>query len=141
MVAIITLATLPQEAAAQTPRRGGKLVIARSADITVWDPKYTNDTLTIQAQQQIYATLLQSTPDGKALQPSLAESYVVSEDGRAYTFKLRGNAKFCDGSPIIADDVKFSFDRAMEKDSRVPWQFPNKPAVDVVDANTVLITL
>ena len=41
---------LPDEAAAQAPRKGGKLVVARPADITSWDPKFTNDTLTIQAQ-------------------------------------------------------------------------------------------
>ena len=141
LAAIATLTILPQDAAAQTPRRGGKIVIARSADITVWDPKYTNDTLTIQAQHQIYSTLLENAPDGKSVRPSLAESYTISEDGRAYTFKLRPTAKFCDGSPITAADVKFSFDRAMEKDSRVPWQFPNQPAVDVIDPATVRITL
>jgi peptide/nickel transport system substrate-binding protein len=138
---IAALTILAPDASAQVPRRGGKLVIARSADITVWDPKYTNDTLTIQAQHQIYANLLESTPDGKSLQPSLAESYKISEDGRVYTFKLRSSAKFCDGSLVTADDVKFSFDRAMEKDSRVPWQFPNKPSVDVIDPATVRITL
>jgi peptide/nickel transport system substrate-binding protein len=138
---IAVLAFLPADASAQAPRRGGKLVVARSADITVWDPKYTNDTLTIQAQQQIYATLLITSPDGKSVQPSLAERYDVSADGRVYTFKLRPQAKFCDGTPIAAEDVKFTFDRAMEKDSRVPWQFPNKPSVEAVDASTVRITL
>ncbi len=141
LAAIATLTILPQDAAAQTPRRGGKIVIARSADITVWDPKYTNDTLTIQAQHQIYSTLLETAPDGKSVRPSLAESYTISEDGRAYTLKLRPTAKFCDGSPVTAADVKFTFDRAMEKDSRVPWQFPNQPAVDVIDPATVRITL
>ena len=139
--AMATICLAPGDAAAQTPKKGGKLVVARSSDISVWDPKYTNDTLTIQAQQQIYANLLMTSADGKSVQPSLAESYAVSEDGRVYTFKLRSNAKFCDGSPITAEDVKFSFDRAMEKDSRVPWQFPNKPAVDAPDASTVKITL
>ncbi|MBA4465649.1 ABC transporter substrate-binding protein, partial [Cylindrospermopsis raciborskii CS-506_A] len=135
------LAFAPDDAASQTPKKGGKLIVARASDISVWDPKYTNDTLTIQAQQQIYANLLMTSADGKSVQPSLAERYEVSEDGRVYTFKLRSNAKFCDGSPITAEDVKFTFDRAMEKDSRVPWQFPNKPAVEAPDPSTVKITL
>jgi peptide/nickel transport system substrate-binding protein len=140
-LSMAALSILPGDAAAQTPVRGGKIVIARSADITVWDPKYTNDTLTLQAQGQIYGNLLQSSPDGKTLQPSLAESYDVSPDGRVYTFKLRPTAKFCDGSPVTAEDVKFTFDRAMEKDSRVLWQFPNKPSVEALDPATVRITL
>jgi peptide/nickel transport system substrate-binding protein len=128
-------------AAAQTPRKGGKLVVARQADITSWDPKFTNDTLTIQAQSQIFANLIQNSEDGQQLRPSLASSYDISADAKVFTFKLRDNAKFCNGAPITAADVKFSIDRAMEKDSRVTWQFPAKPVVEAVDDKTVRITL
>jgi peptide/nickel transport system substrate-binding protein len=126
---------------AQSWRKGGKLVVARQADITSWDPKFTNDTLTIQAQHQIYANLMQNSSDGKELRPSLAESYELSPDSKVYTFKLRANAKFCDGSTISADDVKFSIERAMEKDSRVTWQFPASPIIEAPDSRTIRITL
>ena len=43
--------------------------------------------------------------------PSLAESWTVSRDGLVYDFVLRKNARFHDGSPVTADDVKFSFER------------------------------
>jgi peptide/nickel transport system substrate-binding protein len=43
--------------------------------------------------------------------PSLAESWTVSKDGLAYEFLIRKNAKFHNGDPVTADDVKFSFDR------------------------------
>ena len=43
--------------------------------------------------------------------PSLAESWTESKDHLTYTFNLRKNAKFHDGSPVTAEDVKFSFDR------------------------------
>jgi len=43
----------------------------------------------------------------------IAESYTVSPDGLKITFKLRPDAKFQDGSPITADDVKWSLDRAV----------------------------
>jgi peptide/nickel transport system substrate-binding protein len=48
---------------------------------------------------------------GKNLAPSLAESWSVSEDGLTYDFVLRDGAKFHNGDPVTADDVKFSFDR------------------------------
>jgi peptide/nickel transport system substrate-binding protein len=144
LLAAFCLATTPLaigEASAQTPRKGGKLVVAVPSDVISWDPKFTNGTVTLQAQHQIFANLIQNSSDGKELRPSLAESYEVSPDLRIYTFKLRANAKFCDGSPVTAADAKWSFDRAMESDSRVTWQFPGKPSVEAVDDRTLRITL
>src|ERR1700748_233984 len=43
--------------------------------------------------------------------PSLAESWAAGEDGLSYEFILRKDAKFHNGEPVTADDVKFSFDR------------------------------
>src|SRR5438132_123400 len=48
---------------------------------------------------------------GQVLAPSLAQSFAASEDGRSYEFVLRDGAKFHNGEPVTADDVKFSFDR------------------------------
>ncbi|HYE89746.1 MAG TPA: ABC transporter substrate-binding protein, partial [Terriglobales bacterium] len=49
---------------------------------------------------------------GNHLTPSLAESWTVSQDQRAYEFKLRPGVKFHNGDPFTAEDVKFSFHRA-----------------------------
>jgi peptide/nickel transport system substrate-binding protein len=49
---------------------------------------------------------------GNQLTPSLAESWTVSADQRAYEFKLREGLKFHNGDPFTAEDVKFSFLRA-----------------------------
>src|SRR5262247_4578440 len=43
--------------------------------------------------------------------PSLAESWTVSKDGLTYEFLIRKNAKFHNGDPVTADDVKFTFER------------------------------
>jgi peptide/nickel transport system substrate-binding protein len=58
-------------------------------------------------------------PDGSVmydytqLQPELAESWEVAADGKSVIFKLRQNAVFHDGTPVTAEDVKWSFDRAV----------------------------
>jgi peptide/nickel transport system substrate-binding protein len=58
-------------------------------------------------------------PDGRViydknkLEPELAESWALAPDGNSVTFKLRKNAKFHDGTPVTAKDVKWSFDRAV----------------------------
>jgi len=59
------------------------------------------------------------TPDGglsydySKIEPELAESWEISEDGLTMTFKLKPKAVFQDGSPVTAEDVKWSFDRAV----------------------------
>ena len=51
--------------------------------------------------------------DYTKLEPELAESWEVAKDGMSVTFKLRKNAKFHDGTPVTATDVKWSYDRAL----------------------------
>ena len=53
------------------------------------------------------------TYDYTKLEPELAESWVVAADGMSVTFLLRKGAKFHDGTPVTANDVKWSFDRAL----------------------------
>lgn len=52
--------------------------------------------------------------DREKLAPELAESWEVAADGMSCTFKLRKDAKFHDGTPVMANDVKWSFDRAVK---------------------------
>jgi peptide/nickel transport system substrate-binding protein len=127
------------EAAAGEPVQGGTLTIAVYGDPGLWDPKFGSDNSALWAQQQIFATLLQTSPDGTEVLPWLAESYELSPDLKTATFKLHEDAEFCDGTPITARDVKFSFDRALEPDSGVSWQFSKGTEVEVVDDHTVRI--
>lgn len=137
--ALTALATMAQ--AQDTPQKGGTLVVARPADVNLWDPKFTNDNASLWAQGQVFSNLIMNSPDGKELVPALAESWSISEDATTYTFNLRTDAAFCNGETITAEDVKFSFDRVMEDDSNVTWQFPADPVVSVVDDHTVQIEL
>jgi peptide/nickel transport system substrate-binding protein len=58
----------------------------------------------------VHDALVKPMPGGENT-PSLAESWTVSKDGLVYEFVLRKNAKFHNGDPVTADDVKFSFER------------------------------
>jgi peptide/nickel transport system substrate-binding protein len=77
------------------------------------------------------------------VEPGLAESWTVSDDGKVYTFKLRAGAKYHDGTDFNADDVKFSLDRARAEGSTNAQKklFAAIDTVEVVDPTTVKVTL
>ena len=94
-------------------------------------------------RDNLYEGLVRTDPTGKVV-PQLAKSWDLSPEGKVYTFHLV-TATFSDGAPFTADDVKFSYDRAMN-----PATVPANPhidywapvqSVDVVDAHTVKVTL
>src|SRR5207245_3248385 len=58
----------------------------------------------------IHDALVKPMPPGPSA-PGLAESWTVSRDGRIYEFVLRKGARFHNGDPVTAEDVKFSFER------------------------------
>ena len=76
-----------------------------------------------QASWNLYDRLMtfgvKTVPDGSksydysVLKPELAESWQLAPDGMSVTFKLRKDARFHDGTPVTAKDVKWSFDRAV----------------------------
>jgi peptide/nickel transport system substrate-binding protein len=61
--------------------------------------------------------LINITPDGRFVGDA-AESWHISPDGLAYTFKLKKNVLFHDGTPVDAAAVKFSIDRIMDPATR-----------------------
>jgi peptide/nickel transport system substrate-binding protein len=76
---------------------------------------------------------------GKNLAPSLAESWSVSEDGRSYDFVLREGARFHNGDPVTAEDVKFTFDRYRGTSHELMRQ--RVAAVEILDPRRVRFRL
>jgi peptide/nickel transport system substrate-binding protein len=64
----------------------------------------------------VFEGLTRFAEDG-SVQPALAESWEAAPDGLSWTFNLRSGASFHDGTPFTAEDVVFSFDRAMAEGS------------------------
>ena len=81
--------------------------------------------------------------DSGAVQPALARSWRISEDGRVYTFELVPNAVFHNGVPLTAEHVVFSFERAMAEDSVNAQKQLFEPIerVEAAGEHTVTITL
>ncbi len=89
----------------------------------------------------VYSGLMRALPDGSLI-PDLAESYDISEDGTTYTFTLRANATFHDGSAVTSADVVFTVQKAQNPDiksqHRADWE---GVAVSAPDKQTVVFKL
>jgi peptide/nickel transport system substrate-binding protein len=109
-------------------------------DALSMDPIASSDNGSIWSQLLIYDTLIRPTKDGTGLEPGLAEKWTVSPDGKEYVFTLR-DAKFADGTPVTADDVIFSLQRAAGEKSQWARFFKPITHYQAVDARTVRMTL
>ncbi|GGN98321.1 nickel ABC transporter substrate-binding protein [Saccharibacillus kuerlensis] len=88
-------------------------------DIGTMNP-HTYNPSQLFAQSMLYEPLVSYGKDGK-LEPALAESWDISEDGKTYTFKLRQNVKFSDGTDFNAVIVKKNFDAVLKHRDTHSW--------------------
>ena len=106
----LSLETMRAEA--QSPKKGGTLTYAMSAETPHYDGHGSDTFATIQFSAPFYSTLLKFDLDKYPnVTGDLAQSYTVSPDKLTYTFKLHPNVKFHDGTPCTSADVKATYDR------------------------------
>src|SRR5215510_1904980 len=137
-IAILSMDVTP--AAAQ--KRGGVLRVAYGNEIAGLDFHTVPGYEMVWVATNIGCGLINITPDGKFI-PEAAESWQISPDGLLYTFKLRKNVLFHDGSPVDAAAVKFTFDFVLDPANRSNMRqfLGSVQSVEVVDPNTVQIRL
>src|SRR3712207_40868 len=81
---------------------GGTLVFGTSADPVVLDGALVSDGESLRVIDQIFETLVSLKPGTTELEPGLAKSWEISDDGLAYTFELEAAVTFHDGEPFNA---------------------------------------
>ncbi|HEY4065638.1 MAG TPA: ABC transporter substrate-binding protein [Burkholderiaceae bacterium] len=127
-------------AADGSPRRGGTLVIAMSADPASLNPDLSTGVTDHTAGELIYEGLTEPNDDF-TMAPALAKSWKISPDGLTYAFTLI-EAKWHDGKPFTSADVKYTLD---EVASKYAAKFAAAAAlikrVDAPDPRSVVITL
>ena len=96
-----------------SPVRGGSLVYARQLGPVTLNPfAPTNSQGDIFADSIIYQPLVQPDPKGGPnLVPGVADTWSVSNGGKTITFHINPDARFSDGTPVTAQDVKFTLDK------------------------------
>jgi oligopeptide transport system substrate-binding protein len=85
-----------------------------SQEPQILDPIHFRDDRATSIIYALHEPLLRASTDTKGWEPGLATGYEVNNDRTVYTFKLRSDAKWQDGSMITADDVVFSFQCAVD---------------------------
>ncbi|AJS61668.1 ABC transporter substrate-binding protein [Paenibacillus sp. IHBB 10380] len=90
--------------------QGGELSFALATSPDTLDPHRSGLAVSVRVIRTIYDSLVVQLPD-HTIGPWLATEWTVSPDGKSYTFKLREDVKFQDGTPFNAEAVKYNFDR------------------------------
>ncbi len=129
---------------------GKALVVGLVAEPTSMDPGQLTDINSMRVLSSVYDTLVRFKEGSFIQEPGLATAWKMSPDGLTYTFTLRRNVKFHDGTPFDADAVKFTYDRLLDPKHPFaetgPFPFASFyygaiKEVTVVDPGTVRFTL
>ena len=121
-----------------------------SNGISTLDPAFAKDKATIWATSQVFNSLVKMGDDLE-VQPSVASSWTISEDGLLYTFYIREDVFFHDnenfkegkGRRVVASDFVYSFDRLLSEDLAAPgsWVFNNVSSYSAKNDTTLHIYL
>ncbi|MDF2653431.1 MAG: nickel transporter, nickel/metallophore periplasmic binding protein, partial [Paenibacillus sp.] len=144
MLLILTMALVgcsKPNAGSEAVQQDKTITVSWPRDVGPMNPHVYNPSQLI-AQSMIYEPLV-SYKEGGKLEPHLAESWIISQDGKEYTFKLRQNVKFSDGTVFNAAIVKKNFDAVMKNFKNHSWLgFINLlDKTEVVDEYTFKMTL
>lgn len=123
------------------PTRGGTLTEGLLGPARFINPLLTLSQADEDLTQLVYSGLTRTLSDGTVI-PDLASSFEVSEDGTAYTFRLRLDATFHDGTPLTSGDVLFTVQQAqnpeIKSSHRADWE---GVSVSTPDTHTVIFKL
>lgn len=130
----------PDPLASPRARKGGTIRFNGAQPPKSFNAYVDNNTYSSMVFDLLYEKLLSMDARTTDAVPALARRWCVSEDGREFTFALDERARWSDGVPVTAEDVKWTFDTVMDPKSETgPWKptlgFFESP--EIVDARTV----
>ena len=119
LVGCALLALIPVSLVQAQPRVGGELVLVSTEEPDTLDAQKTSAAITGLLMRYLGDTLVTKDLKGNYV-PALARSWSVSRDGLTWTFQLREGVKFHDGTPMNAQAVKSSVERALAPETKSP---------------------
>ena len=123
------------------PQEGGELVYGLATAPDSLDPHTSGMAVSTRVNNSIYEKLVYQTEDNR-IEPWLATSWEVTDDQTTFTFKLRDDVVFHDGSKFNAEVVKYNFDRIVNPETKAASAYAlieNYKSSEVIDEYTVSI--
>jgi peptide/nickel transport system substrate-binding protein len=148
-IGLVLLAVVAVSTATAAPPKDA-MVIGLLAEPVTMDPPQITDLNSTRVIKRLFEGLTAQELGTYKIIPGLAQSWDISKDGLTYTFHLRPNVKFHDGTPLTAEAVKFCFDRQLNDQGPfyatgtypyVKGFLGNVAGVEVVNPTTVQIRL
>lgn len=137
------LPTTSTAAPSGEPSVGGSVTVAIAQDLDdSLDPHKTVAAGTEEVLFNLFEGLVKPDSTGNLI-PAVASDYVISEDGKTYTFTLREGIRFHDGNLVTVEDVVYSINRLAGTESGTPLvsAYSLLQNVEAVDDQTIVLTL
>ena len=116
------------------------VIIGIANDVNNLNPQGSNTDANMMVFYLTHERLVNIDPDTGKVIPALATEWTVSEDGCVYDFTIASNATFTDGTPLTAEDVKYTYDKAKES-SFAAQKVADVISTEVIDSTHVRVTL
>jgi peptide/nickel transport system substrate-binding protein len=138
---VVLISKINKQIATVIPTEGGSF-----SEGIIGTPRFVNPVLALSGPDKdltklVYSGLMRKNAKGELI-TDLAESYEVSEDGLFYTFSIRNDATFHDGTQVTAEDIVFTIERIqdplLKSPERTSWE---GVTAEVIDRKTVKFTL
>ncbi len=125
-----------------TAQRGGRITYAHTADADHFDPALETTWL-MNLGPHVYSKLLRWDATIENILPDLAEGLPEQVDEVTYTYKLKPDTKFSDGSPLTSQDVKFTYERIANPETGSPHSTKVGPlaSIETPDDRTITFKL
>ncbi|MEK4172532.1 peptide ABC transporter substrate-binding protein [Lysinibacillus sp. FSL L8-0312] len=99
-----------------------ELHLVATGDLTTMSSLGSVDALAVTAMNSVFEGLYRIGPENTPV-PGMAESHEVSEDGTVYTFKIRKDAVWSNGSPVTAHDFEYAWKRAINPETQAIYSY------------------
>ena len=143
--AAATAAPKPTQApSAAVPKAGGSMVSAAASDAVSFHPYTTTDSGSRGYAGLVYdGSLWTYDPHSLEPRPEAATGWTTSDDRLTYTFTLRDDLRWSDGTPLTSADYKWTFDRAADPANKYPYisNLELIAAYEAPDPRTIVVTM
>lgn len=128
------------QAEEEKPLFGGTFVYSGPAEPIILNPILAGDTYSNWILAEVMEPLVEYD-EKMNITPELAESWIISPDGKTYTFNLRRGVKWHDGAPFTADDVAYTYNTIKEEKGVAVTHFEPVLEIWAKDTHTVVVEL